>query len=576
MSYNNISIKKAINAIKKNDYLLPAIQRELVWKPEQIEKLFDSLLSGYPFGSMLFWLYERPAGDTYKFYEFIKYYDQSQENRNKEYSVSGDTDIVGILDGQQRLTAFYLGLCSYLNLHIPYRDWKKTENFEKKFLYLNLLYIKSKTEDEDIANEYEFKFKTSDEVEKENIANPEKYLWFKVGNVLDYKEKLDYKKQITNYSSFSEEKKNIIDRVMDKLYSSIVTEDRINYYEENSDSLEKILNIFIRINSGGTTLDYTDFLMSMIINQWGEGRDEINKKLDDINKSNNFSIPKDTFLRGCLYLIGAPLAFTVDNFKQKNIAKIHKDFSEIAKYIKASCKIFNTLGYNKDNLKSNLIVIPLAQFLMQNRKETIDGINLVNVKKWIMLSILSRVFGGSTTTYLTKLRDIIKETTIFPINEIIKESGLIRKSMEITQEQLEELVDNARYGSQDAWALLTLLYPSYNYENITYNEDHIFPKFKMTPEQYKNGGNFIANLQLLDHTENCEEKRAEDPEVWLEDYCKRKQIGKDKYKVDNFIPLEYSMTWDKFDDFINDRKKNILERLASELGIKKKENVSDV
>lgn len=151
------------------------------------------------------------------------------------------------------------------------------------------MYKKSKTED--IANEYEFKFKTSDEVEKENLANSEKYLWFKVGNVLDYKEIFDYKKQIINYSSFSEEKKNIIDCVMSKLYFSIIKEGRINYYEENSDSLEKILNIFIRINSGGTTLDYIDFLPSMIINQWGERRDELNKKLDDINKSNNFSIP---------------------------------------------------------------------------------------------------------------------------------------------------------------------------------------------------------------------------------------------------------------------------------------------
>lgn len=571
MSYQNISIKKAVNAIKKNTYLLPAIQRELVWSPEQIEKLFDSLLSGYPFGSMLFWLYERPAGDSYKFYEFIKYYDQLQENRNKEYSVSGDTDIVAILDGQQRLTAFYLGLCGYLNLHIRYKDWKKTENFEKKFLYLNLLYVKSKTTDEDIANEFEFKFKTPGEVKKENTANPDKYLWFKVGDILDYSEKLDYKTKLADFNLLSEEKKNTIDRVMDKLYSSIVAEDRINYYEENSTSFDKILNIFIRINSGGTELDYTDFLMSMIINQWGEGRDEINEKLDDINKSNNFAIPKDTFLRGCLYLIGAPLNFSVDNFKQTNINKIHESFDEIAKYMKASCKIFNSLGYNKDNLRSNLIVIPLAQFLMQNQQESVEGDNLARIKRWIMLSILCRVFGASTTTYLTKLRETIKGKSEFPLDDIIRESGYIRGSMEITYDQLKELVYNARYGSQDAWALLTLLYPFYNYENISYNEDHIFPKSKMTSEQYKNGGDFIANLQLLDHTENCEEKRAEDPEAWLEDYCNRKQVKKEDYKRDNLIPTKYAMTWDHFDDFITDRRDKILDRLASTLGICKPE-----
>lgn len=568
MSYENISIKNAVIKIKKNHYLLPAIQRELVWKPEQIEKLFDSLLSGYPFGSMLFWMYERPAGDAYKFYEFIKYYDQHQKNRNKEYSVTGETDIVGILDGQQRLTAFYLGLCGYVNLHIPYRSWDRSESFETKFLYLNLLYDKTKITNEDIANEYEFKFKTEEDVERENNTNPEKFLWFKVGNILDYREKLDYKKQISGYGLLSEDKKNTIDRVMDKLYSSVVTEDRINYYKEQSDSLDKILNIFIRINSGGTTLDYTDFLMSMIINQWGDGRNEINKKLDDINKSCNFNLPKDIFLRGCLYLIDAPLAFTVDNFKQKNIIKIKDSFSEIVKFIKASCRIFYSLGYSKDNLKSNLIVLPLAQFLMQNNCEKIDGINLENVKKWIRLSILSRVFGTSTTSYLTKLRETIKGKNIFPVDDIVRESGLIRRNMEFTREQLEELVNNASYGSQDAWAILTLLYPSYNYENIRYNEDHIFPKSKMTSDQYKNGGNFIANLQLLEHIENCEEKRIEDPEVWLDDFCNRKQVDKNRYKHDNFMPEEYDMTWDNFNDFIKDRKKKILDQLISELDIK--------
>jgi transposase len=34
---------------------LPAIQREFVWRPDQIIQLFDSLLRRYPVGSFLFW-----------------------------------------------------------------------------------------------------------------------------------------------------------------------------------------------------------------------------------------------------------------------------------------------------------------------------------------------------------------------------------------------------------------------------------------------------------------------------------------------------------------------------------------
>ncbi len=44
-----------VEHINQNEYLLPAFQREFAWKSEQIEKLFDSLMCGYPTSSMLFW-----------------------------------------------------------------------------------------------------------------------------------------------------------------------------------------------------------------------------------------------------------------------------------------------------------------------------------------------------------------------------------------------------------------------------------------------------------------------------------------------------------------------------------------
>jgi uncharacterized protein with ParB-like and HNH nuclease domain len=49
------TIASALSRIQQTNYVLPAIQREFVWKPEQIERLFDSLMQGYPFGTFLFW-----------------------------------------------------------------------------------------------------------------------------------------------------------------------------------------------------------------------------------------------------------------------------------------------------------------------------------------------------------------------------------------------------------------------------------------------------------------------------------------------------------------------------------------
>ena len=49
------TIKETLDQIQCKKLVLPAIQREFVWRPEQIYRLFDSLMQGYPFGTFLYW-----------------------------------------------------------------------------------------------------------------------------------------------------------------------------------------------------------------------------------------------------------------------------------------------------------------------------------------------------------------------------------------------------------------------------------------------------------------------------------------------------------------------------------------
>ena len=283
MTYKTETIKNAVMSISHNKYLLPAIQRELVWDHKQIETLFDSILSGYPFGAMLFWRYKKDENNKdYKFYDFLRAYDEfdHSRNHNAEHNTTVREEITGILDGQQRLTALFLGLKGYMNLH-KRGTWRNLAgNYEKKFLFINLLYNKdSETEDEDIKPEFQLKFKTEDQAQKESLS-PDVY-WFKIGNALDWKEKKDWKDVLVG-RELSENQRDVIEDVCSAIYEKLINSNnpRISYYEEDTDSLDKVLNIFVRVNSGGTALDYTDFLMSMIINQWGDGK--ISMLLDEI------------------------------------------------------------------------------------------------------------------------------------------------------------------------------------------------------------------------------------------------------------------------------------------------------
>jgi len=49
------TIEGILRQIEKHDLVLPAIQREFVWTLDQICRLFDSLMQGFPFGTFLYW-----------------------------------------------------------------------------------------------------------------------------------------------------------------------------------------------------------------------------------------------------------------------------------------------------------------------------------------------------------------------------------------------------------------------------------------------------------------------------------------------------------------------------------------
>ena len=134
-----LTIKEAIDHIHRKRYLLPAIQREFIWDAEQMEKLFDSLMRDYPIGSFLFWQIEKENIGKFQFYEFVRNYHERDHKHNPKAAVSGDEAITAILDGQQRLTALYIGLKGTYQFKLPRKRWESDDAFPKRELCMNLL-----------------------------------------------------------------------------------------------------------------------------------------------------------------------------------------------------------------------------------------------------------------------------------------------------------------------------------------------------------------------------------------------------------------------------------------------------
>lgn len=94
-----ITIFDAIGHIRRNEYLLPAFQRDFVWSATQVERLFDSLMKGYPISSMLFWKVKGETKTDFRFYKFLTNYIQDHKICNTSIPTDHLNDFYAILDG---------------------------------------------------------------------------------------------------------------------------------------------------------------------------------------------------------------------------------------------------------------------------------------------------------------------------------------------------------------------------------------------------------------------------------------------------------------------------------------------
>lgn len=563
-----ITIQKALENIEQRKYYLPSIQREFVWKPDQIERLFDSIMKDYPIGSFLFWHVEDHNVEEYQFYEFIRDFHEKNNRHNVKTNLINGKSITAILDGQQRLTSLYIGLKGSYAEKLPYKKWKYEKSFEKKELYLNLL-----EESKNIDYTYDFKFLSKNDIAQQEESNR----WFKVSNVLKFKGMND----IFKYVRENKIESNYASECLSLLYEQIMRKGTVNYYLEEVQDLDKVLNIFIRVNSGGTQLSYSDLLLSIATAQWTEedARESITLFVDEINNiGDTFDFNKDIVLKTCLVLIDLnDIAFKVDNFNVTNMKKIETEWENISKSIRLTVELISSLGFNYKTLTANYVIIPIAYYLYKkgNPKNFVESKDYKeerkNIKKIITVALLKRIFGGQPDNVIKPLREIINSNNnTFPYDEIKNKLKVTNKSMKFTDEEVEDLL-NYQYGKKYTFSVLSLLYPTLDYNNL-FHQDHIFPKslMKSRTKLRKRGyseetitfcvenHNSIGNLQLLEGVPN-QEKSDKPFEEWFNENYKT-EMEKESYKTKHYIP-DVDLSIGNFQAFMEEREKMLLEKL---------------
>lgn len=578
MAYETpLTIAEVMQDISINKYVLPSIQREYVWDTEQIETLFDSLMRDYPIGAFLFWEIEKSRLLDYDFYEFLRNYHEKNNTHNKKVDLKGSDGVTAVLDGQQRITSLYIGLKGSYAYRLKYKQKKSENAYPVRYLYLNLI-----EDAQDENNKYDFRFLTDKE-----FGEMTEGFWYKVGDILTMTQPGETSQYVLDNIAFAgtytKEQTMHANNTLQKLYNVVHTDKTLSYYKEKAVELDKVLNIFIRVNSGGTVLTYSDLLLSIASAQWEnhDAREEITEFVDDVNSiGGGFRINKDFVLKTALVLTDFPnIAFKVDNFNKPNMMKIEANWENIKRAIKQSVYLVSSFGYTGETLSSNNALIPIAYYLLtigmpNNFVESgVTKENRAKIKKWLIMALLKKAFSGQPDNVIRPIRDIIRENgnNEFPIAQIIDKFKGTNKSIQFAEDDIDEYLLKLKYGKSETLSTLMLLYPSLDFSN-KFHEDHMYPKSKFkksylrkmgVPEDkldtYIDSVNDISNLQLLAAQLN-EEKLNTDFDVW---FNKEQVTDSDKiqYRTIHYL-TEMDYTYPNFLVFLEKRKQMLRKKLV--------------
>lgn len=569
MAYEKKNIRAVIEEINSRKIYLPAIQRKYVWDDDQITRLMDSIMLGYPIGTFLFWKVRKSIINKkeYSMYEFIKDFHERDVYKNpsapQPFPIGSDEETIwAVLDGQQRLTSLYIALQGSMSRKLPNKRWKNDDAFPIKELYLDL--HSQRTDEEDIS--YEFKFLTQEEAKKQKDDK----LWYLVKDILKYsQDELVTDLIIPNgWTSDKVAMKNI-----SLLHTRLVGDEIINYFEVQTDSIDSVLDIFVRVNSGGTVLSKSDLLFSTIVSHWDKARDEIDKLLAEINKSGEgYKFSNDFIMRTCLYVLDMSVTLKVETFKKESVLKIKNNWENIRKAIKDTVDLLNEFGFNSENIISYVAISPMVYYRFKGGN--FDAESKSELRKYIVISQVRQVFGAATNSALTSIREALKAapTDSFKMGNLLNVRFTGERTLRYTSEEIDAMFDTYEIGAY-TFMLLSLLYPNLKYSQKGFHQDHMHPytgfeeskiaNLKLPDgsviddvrkDEWRRRRNTLANLQLLEGREN-ERKNATPLVDWIKVMANSENA--------KYMPIDSSFELSDFEDFMDKRQKLMSDALKA-------------
>lgn len=350
-----MKVSTILDHIDSGHMALPEFQRGYVWNRDQVRGLFDSLYRRHPVGGLLVWV---------------------TESKTAKYRGDGDLApgvIKLLLDGQQRMTTLYGVLrgkpplffdgnqqaFTGLRFHLERQEFSFYQPLKMQGdpLWIDLSELMLKGH----AGLGEFVTKLS--------ANPT--VAPKVG---------EYVGRLSNLLAIFD-----IDLHVEEVTGS-------------DKSLEVVVDIFNRVNSGGTKLSKGDLALAKICADWPDARDSMKKALRKWAQ-HDYHFSLDWLLRSVNTVLTGEAKF---GFLHDKSAEDVQDGLERA--IKAIDAVLNLisgrLGLDHDRVLFGRFAIPVMVRYMDRFGKDVDAQNRDKLLFWFAQAGMWGRFSGSTESYI--------------------------------------------------------------------------------------------------------------------------------------------------------------------------------
>lgn len=563
MSYKPRTLFRLIEDINSSLYL-PHIQRPFVWEEEQMLRLFDSLMRSYPIQTLLFWR-TKDEIKARRFMPQVEWDADLSDYYEPNVSKSG-YEKVFVLDGQQRLQTLYATFAGAITL----------ESKERAEAYFD---VTSGAEPVDGGLLYLLKFsatplelpwyRVADLLGRDAQRNAEE-LSDRINDALDGREwTVPIEQRLAEKERKARQKR--VRRNAAQLVS-LLREEKHFWVQEldgvaNQYPYRTVLDIFVRVNSGGTKLDASDLMFAAMKEGWDEIEEAIEETTELLN-STGLGFDK-TFPLKCLLVVHARGAeASSDKFTGPDGAKLLQEmksswdraeqaFQELRDFLKTELKV-----YADKLVRSYNSFIPLFDYFYFNPKPNERSKALM--RGYYYKAQLFGWFSQSTDTVINSLHNVVGKAIPagFPMVEIKEHFRSRYQTVELGREHLNQ--------TRLRFILLNLVYVDQmgsspfdvKFKGNEPHIDHIYPRHALLTKLDLPGGdvNTLGNYRFVGATDNIR-KRAELPASY---FSRLRTAGTPIEKhllLDDFSNNPSNLAFDTatYTDFRNRRAERIWE-----------------